>query len=183
MAGRVKSSTIRFFADDTRLLKVIESLKHVSELQEDLTAVCEWAKHNNMQLHEDKFEYICHGGSPNSIWSAMPFAPFAYTLPNSCVLTPIDNVRDLGVTVSSDLSWAEHLSEMAFKGRSMASWILSAFRTRDKTSMMLLYKSLVRSLLEYCCVLWNPKLIMLIQQLGWRLSSGHLRRGYGVLTI
>ena len=34
-------------------------------------------------------------------------------------------------------------------------WMLSAFKTRDKATMMTLYKSLVRSHLEYCCPLWN----------------------------
>ena len=67
-----------------------------------------------------------------------------------------ENVRDLGVKVSSDLSWSKHVGDMVTKARSKLSWVLSVFKTRDKVVMMTLYKSLVRSLLEYCCPLWCP---------------------------
>ena len=35
-------------------------------------------------------------------------------------------------------------------------WILRTFRTRDKNSMLTLWKSLVRPILDYCCQLWSP---------------------------
>ena len=38
-------------------------------------------------------------------------------------------------------------------------------KTRDKQTMMTLYKSLVRSHLEYCCPLWNSSTLADIQQL------------------
>ena len=40
---------------------------------------------------------------------------------------------------------------------------ICVFRTRDKTVMTTLYKSLVRSLLEYCRPLWNPTKVTEIQ--------------------
>ena len=47
----------------------------------------------------------------------------------------------------------------------MASWVLSAFRDRSTLLMLTLYKSMVRSRLEYCCPLWNPVKIGDIQKL------------------
>ena len=48
----------------------------------------------------------------------------------------------------------------------MASWVLSAFRDRSTLLMLTLYKSMVRSRLEYCCPLWNPvKIVRDIQKL------------------
>ena len=47
----------------------------------------------------------------------------------------------------------------------MAAWALSAFRDRSQTVMLTLYKSLVRSKLEYCCPVWNPTKIGDIQKL------------------
>ena len=35
----------------------------VKALQDDLDAVVEWSVNNNMTLHEDKFEYICHSAN------------------------------------------------------------------------------------------------------------------------
>ena len=58
MHSCVKHSTIRFFADDTRILKHIHSSLDVDLLQQDLNSVIKWAGENNMTLHEDKFEYI-----------------------------------------------------------------------------------------------------------------------------
>ena len=39
------------------------------------------------------------------------------------------------------------------------------FKTRERTIMITLYKSLIRSLLEYCCPLWNPRRVTEIQLL------------------
>ena len=57
------------------------------------------------------------------------------------------------MTVSADLS-ANIIAERAGK---VASWVLSAFKTRDKATMMTLYKSLVRSHLESSVELFYDK--------------------------
>ena len=74
-------------------------------------------------------------------------------------------LRDLGVLVSSDLSWSLHIRSIADKARQKASWVLSVFRTRSPEIMLTLHKSMVRSLLEYCCPLWHPTKISDIQEL------------------
>ena len=38
----------------------------------------------------------------------------------------------------------------------VASWVLGVFRDWSKDVMLQLYKSLIRSKLEYCIPLWNP---------------------------
>ena len=48
------------------------------------------------------------------------------------------------------------LPNMVKKAKSTLSWVFSVFKTRDRTVLTTLYKSLVRSLLEYCCPLWDP---------------------------
>ena len=64
-------------------------------------------------------------------------------------------MKDLSIILSSDLSWGSHISTIASRARKVAAWVLSAFKTRNMLTMMTLYKSLVRSHLEYCCPLWN----------------------------
>ena len=68
----------------------------------------------------------------------------------------MDILKDLGVIVSSDLSWRPHISSIVQRARSVAAWVFSVFKARDVTTMMTLYKSLVRCHLEYCCPLWHP---------------------------
>ncbi|XP_063683523.1 uncharacterized protein LOC134818009 [Bolinopsis microptera] len=38
----------------------------------------------------------------------------------------------------------------------MTSWVLSVFRDRSRFLVLTLYKTMVRSKLEYCCPVWNP---------------------------
>ena len=60
-----------------------------------------------MALHEGKFEYIlCHLPNRRNPLHQLPFAHenFQYTTSTGTVLTPVDQLRDLGITVSSDLS-------------------------------------------------------------------------------
>ena len=110
-----------------------------------------------MVLHEDKFELLIHRHNPHNTLLLCPFAVQSqtYEVSNGNLLYPVDRVKDLGVTVSSDLSWGSHINTIASRARKVAAWVLSAFKTRNRLTMLTLYKSLVRSHLEYCCPLWN----------------------------
>ena len=148
IASVVSGSTLRCFADDTRILKGIGGEDDKRILQRDLEAVTSWSLRNNMKLHADKFEYLPHGAKRDPL--SHPYTTEAGTL------EPSLTVRDLGVLVQADLDWEGHIRTIAESGRRKAAWVLSVFKTRDREAMITLYKSMVRSLLEYCCPLWNP---------------------------
>ena len=163
----ISSSTLRCFADDTRISKSIKGESDVKALQHDLDKVMQWSHKNNMTLHEDKFEYMCHSATKSSLLHELPFAGenFQYTTSCGAILTPVRQLRDLGVTVSDDVSWTPHIISISSKARQKAAWVLSVFYTRSPTVMLTLYKSMVRSLLEFCSPLWNPVKITDIQEL------------------
>ena len=69
----MKHSTIRCFADDTRLSGKIGIDEDCSKLQENLNAVTTWSEENNMKLHQDKFEYLSHRNN-KSLLDELPFA-------------------------------------------------------------------------------------------------------------
>ena len=76
-----------------------------------------------------------------------------------------DSVRDLGIIISNDATFSKHVTMIAKKSRMKCAWILRVFQTRDKELMMTLWKSLVRSILEYGCQLWNPTAIGEIREI------------------
>ena len=100
-----------------------------------------------MPLHQDKFEYVNHSTGEGKWLQHLPFTSefYQYTTPNGSIIEPIDQVRDLGVLISADLSWDPHISQMTDSARKMCSWILSVFKSRDQLTMLTLYKILIRS--------------------------------------
>ena len=163
----ISTSTLRCFADDTRISKAIKGQEDVALLQHDLEKVMQWSQNNNMTLHEDKFEYMCHSATKYSTIRELPFSEehFHYTTSQGCTLSPVKQLRDLGVTVRDDASWSPHIKSISSKARQKAAWVLSVFYTRSPTVMLTLYKSMVRSLLEFCSPLWNPGKVKDIQEL------------------
>ena len=153
----ITNSFISCFADDTRIKAAISSTSDVAKLQNDLDCTVKWSLENNMQLHEDKFEYVNHSTGETKWLRNLPFSSefYQYTTPNGSIIEPIDQVRDLGVLISSNLSWDPHITNMTDSARIMCSWILSVFKSRDQLTMMTLYKSLIRSRLEYCSPLFT----------------------------
>ena len=137
--------------------KAVSSTSDVKDLQVDLNNVVKWSSDNNMALHTDKFEYMNHSSGDAKLLKHLPFTSeyYEYTTPDGIIITPKDVIRDLGVLISSDLSWGPHINNVTDAARKMCSWILSVFETRDEVTLMTLYKSLVRSRMEFCCPLWN----------------------------
>ena len=120
-----------------------------------------------MMLHEKKFELMTHHANRDIASEELPFHNelYTYNVSADVQLTPTRELRDLGITISSDLSWLPHINKIVAKAQSVAAWVLSVFRTRNRTPMITLYKSMVRSHLEYCCPLWHPCQVGIIQKI------------------
>ena len=151
-------STVRCFADDTRISKAISTCQDSALLQQDLDRLILWATQNNMELHQDKFVFVnfnCRSSRFHYL-SQLPFYKdnLKYCIPSD-ELEPADTVKDLGITFASDLSWSTHICNITKSAKKKAGWALSVFRDRSPHVMLTLYKSIVRSLLEYGCPLWN----------------------------
>ena len=173
----VENSKVSFFADDTRLSKHMASMNDVYQLQNDLENIIKWSKENNMQLHEDKFELTSHWTTPDTSLLQLSFIVYetvTYSISSGDKIVPVQTVRDLGVTITEDLSWSIHVSTSVKKAWNKSACVFSVFKTREPAPMLALYKSLVWSIMEYCCPLWSPSKvgdIQALESIQWTFTS------------
>ena len=113
--------------------------------------------YKSTKLHEQKFELLNPLHNSKSSFPELSFfaETLGYKVSSQDILYPAKNVRELRFQV---ISAGRHISET-----STLSWVFSVFRIRDKIVMTTLYKSLVRSQLEYSCSLWSPTKVTEIQ--------------------
>ena len=72
----------------------------------------------------------------------------------------------LGVTISSNLSWSEHIHAICTKAKRLLGFLYRHFYSNANTSSLLkLYISLIRPHLEYACQVWHPHLLTDINKL------------------
>ena len=157
----IKNSVISSFADDTRLKKNISTISDTNLLQSDLDSAITWSDENNMLLHQKKFELISHTTGQKNPLLELPFQSelTEYTTADGSIISPQPTVRDLGVTITSDISWSTHITKITEESRKISAWVLSVFSDRSVSTLLPLYKTIVRSRLEYCCPLWHPSKI------------------------
>ena len=149
-------------ADDTRISCEIQLTEDTKILQSDLNNVIDWSTANNMELHEKKFESLSYRLPANiKRGEQLPFQNdlTTYTTPSGIEIERKGLVRDLGVSLTDNFTWTPHINKMVASARKVASWVLGVFRDRSKVLMLQLYKSLIRSKLEYCSPLWNPSIV------------------------
>ena len=146
----VLSSVVSSFADDSRVTKGITSQLDVEDLQSDLENIYKWTIENNMSLNDDKFECLRYGSNKDIKEQS------SYKSPTDLEIEVKDHVKDLGIIMSSDCTFHEHISQTVATAKSLTGWILRTFCTRSALPMLTLWKSLVLPKLDYCCILWNP---------------------------
>lgn len=73
-------------------------------------------------------------------------------------LKSVTSQVDLGITISSDLKWSDHVAVVAKKANTMAYLLSRAFRQLSCDMFAKLFKTYVRPILEYGAVIWSPNL-------------------------
>ena len=145
-AGTTASS----FADDTRVQRGVSLQEDCSSLQSDLNLIYSWAEEVNMKFNSDKFECLRY-------FTNQEAAPaFQYLAPDGQPIQVKSNLRDLGVQLSSDLSFTIHIENVITAATKLVGWGLRTFLSRSRSVMLTLLKSLIQPKLDYCSQLWSP---------------------------
>ena len=139
------------FADDTRLWRQFTGEEDINKLQEELRKVYLWADFNNATFNSDKFEAIRFTRQkqmqhPEPIYLGHNNAPIDFQI----------HVKDLGVWMSANLTFHEHIRVITTKARQFTGMILRTFTSRSTAVMLPLLKGLIRSQVEYACPIWSP---------------------------
>ena len=141
----VVDSQVRLFADDCLLYRQINDISDQIKLQKDLKSLENWAEDWGMSFNAKK----CY------IMSIKNKAPYFYKLKDH-ILETVTSIPYLGVTISDDLKWNQHVGSISKKASSTLGFMRRNLRSCPKECRKAAYFSLVRSKLEYAATVWDP---------------------------
>ena len=141
-------SHVRLFADDTIVYRFIKSRNDELTLQQDLKALEAWEQLWLMEFHPKKCVLL-----PISKGKCSP--PPDYHLHGHC-LEKVDSAKYLGVTLSKDLKWKEHIESTTKSANSTLAFLRRNIKTSNQKLKSQAYKTLVRPKLEYAASVWDP---------------------------
>ena len=108
------------------------------------------------------------------------WTPYTYTISDTCI-PHSDSHKDLGITLSVDLSWNKHYKTITARAYIVLGLIhRTFFSCHSTTTMTRLYVSLVHSHLFYCTQIWRPHLmkdILIIEQVQ-HCATKHILNDY-----
>ena len=146
------------YADDLRIFlsapKTTADILHLRHrMQKDVNSLTHWVQDSGLCFNVQKCFSVTFG------------LPKGISLPDTAYLItglPIPSkstYKDLGVSVCSPLSFNIHIDNVVAKAFSRLGLICKLFHTKSPKSLIRLYKSFVRPILEYACIIWNPSTI------------------------
>jgi ribonuclease P/MRP protein subunit RPP40 len=145
MPEEIKSN-IKLFADDTKIFRAVESLEDTEIIQNDINSLLKWSSKWQLPFNIEKCK-VLHFGQNNP--------KHKYDMGQEALATE-EVEKDVGVTFDTDFSFNQHIKAMISKANSRVGIIKRTFTKLDIQSFTLLYKSIVRPILEYCSSIWFP---------------------------
>ena len=141
------------YADDLKIFSVIKSQADVVKLQKDLDAVSLWAANWRLNLNASKCKSFKITLKNNCIQST-------YSI-NGTVLENVTKIRDLGVVLDQKLTFSYHIDHITCKANRALGLLIRTFQSAsprcklNKRALLAAYYANVRSVLEYCSVIWG----------------------------
>ncbi|XP_050042851.1 uncharacterized protein [Dermacentor andersoni] len=84
---------------------------------------------------------------------------------NSICIENVSTLKYLGVHLTSNLTWNDHIDEIISKANKTLGFIRRNLYLANESTKLLAYTALVRSKIEYASIIWNPNQTYLINKL------------------
>ena len=152
-------SGICLYADDTKLYRDIRSADDQVKLQRDIDSLTTWASVNKMKFHPDKCKFLSVSLNRDNNHHE------PYTI-NDATICQVNSEKDLGVHITSRLSWTDHCNYLYSKAnRNLGLMKRTCSFIKNRSQRRSLYLAMVRSQLEHCSTVWSPSSTTSIEKL------------------
>ena len=175
-------SKITLYADDILLFKPIRKKEDYKDIQQDIDTLYTWSASSRLIFNSEKCKYMLITRKRSNSLTPPPLSL------GPSIIERTYSYKYLGVTISSNLSWSEHIHAICTKAKRLLGFLYRHFYSNANTSSLLkLYISLIRPHLEYACQVWHPHLLTdinkleSVQKFALRLCVKRWDLGYDVL--
>ena len=141
-------STVRLFADDTIAYLTIRNNKDAAVLQEDLDKLAAWEEKWLMEFHPKKCQVLNDTRNRKSV-------EFEYKL-HGQILEKVTYAKYLSVTITDDLRWNQHISNITTKANNTLSFLKRNIHVSSPKLKSQVYNTQVRPTLKYAATVWDP---------------------------
>ncbi len=145
LEDNVKNKMLKF-ADDSKIWGRADTLEDRNSIQQDLEVLSQWSIINKMPFNVKKCK-VMHIGKNNE--------KMDYKLMGS-ILSKTTEEKDLGVFVSENFKPTLNCNKCSKAANRVVGLIRRNISSKGIEGMMILYKSLVRPLMDYCIQVWKP---------------------------
>ena len=115
-----QGTAVSLFADDTKCRRAVRNLQDREILQSDLNNITYWCQDWRMDLNKSKCGILqftrCLQPTINQ-----------YTLVD-IPIKPLTCVKDLGVSITKDMKWNQHVQDLSSKANKMLGFVKSSVR-------------------------------------------------------
>jgi len=169
---------VKLYADDSKLMRTVESVGDKESLQKDIDKIAEWSYESGLPLNLNKC-HIMHLGKNNGNYE---YDILDRSINTRQTLSATKCEKDLGVMVSSDLKLDQHITKITTTANRMLGLLLNSFSHIDQKSYRTLYCTFVRSQLEFAEPVWSPHMEMHIEKLE-RIQRRASKRAPGLASM
>ena len=117
-------------------------------LQTDLNNLVQWEHDWSTEFHPDQCKCL-------RITNERKIINVSYFI-HGVQLENVDQAKYLGLTITKNLSWKKHISNIISKATNVRLYLQRNLLYFDKEFKLLCYKVFVRPILEYACPVWSP---------------------------
>ena len=129
------------FADDTREGMSIGNVDDAWKVQNDLRVIGAWSDITNMKFNSGKFECLKTGYNQDLKME------YEYITPDmDHIIESKDNIKDLGIWMSSTGDFSFHISKVISKVKQRIGWVQRSFRTNSIEFKKFMWRTYIENL-------------------------------------
>ena len=151
-------SEIRLFADDCVCYRKIKDEEDTVVLQRDIDRLGSWARKWDMRLEPAKCNMM------QLTRKGIKQIHASYTLEGDDIEN-VQSIKYLGVTITSDLRWNTHVSNVCTKANRTLGFLRRNLYPCPQEVKEAAYKGIVHPVLDYGSSVWDPPVVVLLEEL------------------